>query len=95
MGEPVTASFAIANSGNAPAGPFDVQWTPYALATPLTQDVSGLGPGDSTTVTITFTFPFTGTVTGKAVLIDATTTWRRATRRHSRRWWSPTCPIWR
>jgi subtilase family serine protease len=71
VGEPVTASFAITNSGNAPAGPFDVQWTPYALAKPLTQDVSGLGAGDSTTVTITFTFPFIGTVTGKAVLIDA------------------------
>jgi subtilase family serine protease len=71
VGEAVTATFAITNSGNAPAGPFDVQWTPYALATPLTAPVSGLAPGASTTVTITFTFPFTGTVTGRAVLIDS------------------------
>ncbi len=73
VGQPATATFVITNSGDAPAGPFDVQWTPFFLARSLTQPVTGLAPGASTTVTITYTFPFTGTVTGSAVVINSAT----------------------
>ncbi len=67
QGRVATASITVKNIGNAPAGGFVVQWTPYFLAEPLSQTVSGLAAGASTTVTMDFTFPFAGTVTGTAV----------------------------
>ena len=67
QGRVATASITVKNIGNAPAGAFVVQWTPYSLAEPLTQTVTGLAPGASTTVMMDFTYPFEGTVTGTAV----------------------------
>ncbi len=66
QGRAAIASITVTNTGNVPAGPFVVQWTPYVLAKPLTKSVSGLAPGASTTVTMEYTFPFATTVTGTA-----------------------------
>jgi subtilase family serine protease len=67
-GRVARATIEVTNTGNVPAGPFVVQWTPYAFAKPLTQTVSGLGPGATTTVTMEYTFPFAGKVHGTALV---------------------------
>ncbi len=67
-GRPAVASITVTNTGNIPAGPFVVQWTPYAFGKPLTKTVSGLASGATTTVTMEYTFPFAATVTGTALV---------------------------
>jgi subtilase family serine protease len=67
-GRAAIATIEVTNTGNVPAGPFVVQWTPYAFAKPLTQSVSGLEPGETTVVTMEFTFPFAGKVHGTALV---------------------------
>ena len=71
QGRAAIASITVTNTGNVPAGPFVVQWTPYAFAKPLTQSVSGLEPGETKTVEMEYTFPFAGKVKGTAV-VDST-----------------------
>ena len=61
----------MTNTGNVPAGPFVVQWTPFAFAKPLTKSVSGLAPGETKTVAMEYTFPFAGKVKGTAI-VDST-----------------------
>jgi subtilase family serine protease len=70
QGRVATASIRVTNTGNVPAGAFRVEWTPFFLAAPLSRQINGLGPGESTTVTFDFTFTFAGTVDGTAV-VDA------------------------
>jgi len=71
QGRPARASITVTNTGNVPAGPFVVQWTPFTFAKPLTKTVSGLAPGATTTVTMEYSFPFAVTVNGVA-LVDST-----------------------
>jgi subtilase family serine protease len=71
QGRSATATIRVTNSGNAPAGPFQVQWTPFVFAQPVTRTVNTLDPGASVDVTMDFTFPFAGTVTGTAVVDPA------------------------
>jgi subtilase family serine protease len=71
QGRVARATITITNTGNVPAGPFVVQWTPYAFAKPLTKSVSGLASGATTVVTMEYTFPTATTVTGVA-LVDST-----------------------
>jgi subtilase family serine protease len=66
QGRAAIASITVTNTGNVPAGPFVVQWTPYLFAKPLTKSVSGLAAGATTTVTMEYTFPFATTVNGTA-----------------------------
>lgn len=60
---PALAVVVVENTGNAPAAPFYVQWTPYSFAKALTQPASGgLEPGHSETVDIEYTYPIKGAV---------------------------------
>ena len=56
------ATIVVQNTGNAPAGPFQVSWTPYVFGKPLTKSVVGSLPGATATVQMEYTYPFAGTV---------------------------------
>jgi subtilase family serine protease len=63
QGEPATVSITIKNLGNTAAGSFVVSWDPntFYIIVPsnatLTQQVNGLGAGQSMVVTFTYTYP--------------------------------------
>lgn len=64
QGRPAIATITVENTGNIAAGPFTVQWTPLAFATPLSQAVAGgLAPGEAATVQLEFVYTLTGSVT--------------------------------
>jgi subtilase family serine protease len=69
-GRVATATIRVTNTGNVPAGPFRVEWSPFFFGAPLSRQVNGLGAGESTTVTFDFTFPSAATVDGTAT-VDA------------------------
>jgi subtilase family serine protease len=69
QGRPALAEITVENTGNVSAGPAEVEWTPLALAHPLSQPLSaGLQPGESETVDLEFTYTEIGSVTSKAVV---------------------------
>lgn len=65
----------VKNSGNFPAGSFIVKWAPRPFAPTLSSQVSGLGPGQSTTVMFDYTYPAAGTFSTVAE-VDSTNTVR-------------------
>jgi subtilase family serine protease len=71
QGRLARATINYTNTGTKPAGPFIVQWTPFALGKPLTKSVPGLAPGESGSVSMEYTFPFAATVKGTA-FVDST-----------------------
>jgi subtilase family serine protease len=73
QGRAATATITVTNAGNAPAGAFRVEWSPFFLGAPLSRQLNGLAAGASTTVTFDFTFPFAATVDGTAT-VDSTNT---------------------
>jgi subtilase family serine protease len=70
QGRVATATVTVTNAGNAPAGAFRVEWSPFLFGAPLSRQVNGLGAGASATLTFDFTFPFAATVDGTAT-VDA------------------------
>ena len=63
VNRPATAEMIVTNTGNVPAAPFYVQWTPNTFVKPLTQPVAGgLAPGESEPVFIEYTYTKTGSV---------------------------------
>ncbi len=66
QGAPATVAITIRNNGNAPAGPFVLEWNPDAffIVTPslqtVSQQLSGLGAGETRTVNLSFSYPRAG-----------------------------------
>jgi subtilase family serine protease len=73
QGRRATASITVKNTGNSPSGAFRVNWSPFALSTPLSVQTSSLDPGDSRTLTFDYTYTKTGTVDSTA-RVDSTNT---------------------
>jgi subtilase family serine protease len=69
QGRPALAKITVENTGNVPAGPAEVQWTPLASARAQSAPLSpGLEPGESETIELEYTYTSTGPVTSKAVV---------------------------
>ena len=67
-GRPVTTTITIVNNGNTDAGPFQLQWYPWLMESPLTTQVNALGAGATTTVTFSYTYWWAATFDGWATV---------------------------
>jgi len=70
-GKVATVHVTIANEGNAPAGPFRLDWSPALFAPSLSRQLPGLGTNETTTVDFTYTYANAGTFNSNAS-VDAT-----------------------
>ncbi len=67
-GRPVTTTITIVNNGNTDAGPFQLQWYPWLMESPLATQVNALGAGATTTVTFSYTYWWAATFDGWATV---------------------------
>lgn len=70
-GHVATVNVTISNTGNAPAGPFRLDWSPALFNPSLSRQISGLGTNETTTVSFTYTYANAGTFNSNAS-IDTT-----------------------
>jgi subtilase family serine protease len=72
QGRTAIATITVRNTGNVAASALTVQWTPLAMAVPLSTTVpAGLAPGETATVQLEFVYTLAETVSSTAAVLEA------------------------